>query len=670
MSKYDEIKANSRLISFGNTGARLSDPRATYASILKALEKFRASNRNWDTKDQVEFGRILGDEGIFNINTTNIVGADKDVRVKTGFISQLGFTTEKRIITNVGKEILSISTASSTNEFQISDDSFIYLKQFLKYQQNDFEVLPLLSLIYAIIDFDNELPINFVTYIWAASQTENKIIQDINAYKLNSNFKLLVYKSLLNTENAIKAKENIKDFFDMHKVSNKNEIKELLYSILPHGKGNTFKDKAIALFHDLHSYWINKNKFTKFKKRRYILEKIKPRHKDISSKKPKDYLEALFGTSNFNKATDWDKVILFFEDTELISAKDEESFVLQFHLLYMFIKKLSICEEYRDLNIRHLKLLDIFIFEHDKIKLDLLFWYLFKSVKRELLKVKPLPQDGYIVNLEANQKKLGDIYSFLSISAAKLSAQIEADFPDVKELGLKKFVLRKKEERLLNLVNRVFTKENIIAIFTYLNPRNDQKVRDLIKGWYQEYDATIPALFEYLLGISFYWLSHKLVKISDVLNLNLDANLLPKTHAAGGGADMIVHIQSKAYLIEATLSDSDKQRQMEAEPVPRHLANYILDENPNSMALFIAGKFDPNNLVVLRNYKFSPWYNPDGRRIDSMDILPLSVSNIIYLLKTGVDFKTLENRFELVLNSDTKDGFNWYNNEVNPMFSE
>ena len=72
---------------------------------------------------------------------------------------------------------------------------------------------------------------------------------------------------------------------------------------------------------------------------------------------------------------------------------------------------------------------------------------------------------------------------------------------------------------MLNLVNTVFTKEKLIAIFENIYPRNDKKIRELIKEWYQDYEATIPALFEYLLGIAFYWLFQKQVRISDILNL-------------------------------------------------------------------------------------------------------------------------------------------------------
>ena len=667
MSEYKKITSNSGLISLGNTGARLSDPRATYVKILNALVDFRRHN-NWEISDQKMFAQPLRELG-FEIKETNKVGPDKDVRVKTGFISQLGFTTEDRIITNTGKELLTNSISFNTNEFEISNESFTYLKQFLKYQHNDFEVYPLFSLIYSIIEFNNELPIDFVTYVWSGSQTKKELIDYIKTYKKHSDFKEPVYQSVLNSVNTKIVTKNATHFFATHNIADKKELKELLYAILPHGKGSTFKDKTITLLQDIYLYWFNKEIWNETKKKKFIQDKLKSRHKDISSKKSSYYLESLFNTTVLKKSSDWKKIIAFFENTPLISSEDEENFIVNFHVLYMFIKKLSLCEEYRDLNTRHLKLLDIFIFEYGKLKLDLVFWYLFKSVKDELLKAKPLPQNEYRIKLEYSQTNIGDIYDFLKINVAELSKQIATDFPEVKKLGLQNFALKKKEERLLELINTVFTKENIIKIFENINPRKDDQIRKLIKDWYQDYEATIPALFEYLLGISFYWLSEKQIKISDILHSGLDANLLPKTHTGGGQADIVVRCKDKDYLIEATLSDNDGQRKMEAEPVPRHLAKHILEVNPNSLALFVAGQLDPNNLVVLRNYKFSTWYISDGNCVETMSILPLSVSNMIYLLKNENNFTKLENKFDTVLNSDTKDGFKWYTNEVNPIFS-
>ena len=215
MSEYKIITANSGLISFGNTGSRLGDPRATYVNIITALVECRKQNKNWETKDQAKFGELLGELGIFDIKTDNKVSSDKDVRLKTGFISQLGFTTDEQIITNTGKELLQNSSSFATNEFEISNESFTYLKQFLKYQQSDFEVLPLLSLIYAIIDFGNELPVDFITYVWSGSQTRKELIQNIKTYKKHSDYKETVYQSVANSENTELAKKNAERFFPL-----------------------------------------------------------------------------------------------------------------------------------------------------------------------------------------------------------------------------------------------------------------------------------------------------------------------------------------------------------------------------------------------------------------------------------------------------------------------
>ena len=157
------------------------------------------------------------------------------------------------------------------------------------------------------------------------------------------------------------------------------------------------------------------------------------------------------------------------------------------------------------------------------------------------------------------------------------------------------------------------------------------------------------------------------MKISDIIDFSLDANLLPKTHMAGGRADIIIPLKHRHYIIEATLSENDGQRKMEAEPVPRHLGKYMLEQHPKTFSLFVAGKLDPNNLVVLRNYKFSPWYY-GNKNIDEMSILPLSIENMIYILKKETNFKRFETKIEKLLNSKNKNGFQWYTDEINPIF--
>lgn len=668
MSLYKKINTNSYIISLGNTGARFSDPRSRYYEVLEVLEIFKKQYQEWSIAHQLLFAEVLIKQGIFDIKKDNVVSADKDVRLKTSFLAQIGFTNNNRDITPVGRELIACTQQLSINDFELATDSFLYLKQFLKYQQEGFELKPLLSLIYCCIAFDNALPIDFLTYVWAGARTEEELLAYISYYKLHNSYKEAVYQSVRASATTLIASQNIDIFFSEYTFANTQATKELLYELLPHGKGNTFKKKAVQLFYDLYLYWQNKDCWQQEEKITYIETKLKARYKDISSKKPQYYLEALFATETLTKKSDWQAIIQFFEHTTLMRANDEKAFLEAYHVLYMYIKKLSICEEYRDLNIRHLKLLDIFVFGNDIIQLDIIFWYLFREVKEDLLKQTAVGDDTYRVFLETSQSTLGDIYPFLAVKVATIVSHIAVDYPEIQEIGLKNFTNKKKEERLEQLIQKVFTREHIVKLLEQLYPRRDDQVRRYIKELYQEYEATIPALFEYLLAISFYWLSEQQISISDILTPNLDANLLPKTHTAGGQADIILRHKNKDYLIEATLSDNDNQRKMEAEPVPRHLAKHILEVNANSIALFVAGQLDPNNLVVLRNYKFSTWYANVNNKVEGMNILPLTIANMIFLLKRTISFEEIDNQFDILLNSPTKDGYQWYINEVNPTF--
>jgi len=668
---YTKITANSGLISLGNTGARLSDSRTKYLEILSSLKEFRLYNFNWAKSDQEQFAELLGKNNVFEIRTDTAVGSAKDTRCKTSFLDSFGFTTEAKIISDSGNELLRLREESENiiNEFDLSLDSFVHLKQFLKYQHKNFELLPILSLIYCCLEFENDLPLDFFTFIWSKSSTKDELKQKIKEFKASGDIQQLVYLDCLNSDATEIIKKNCEEFFKAYTLEDKTEFTTLMYANLQGGKGDSYKDKTISLFFDFYQYWQNKNDWNKTRKKTFIKEFLKTRHKDVRlSKGLSYYRKSLFNDDKLSNDSDWVSIIEFFEESPLIQSDSETNFIIHFQVLYSYFGHINNCLEYNDLNIRHLKLLDIFIFEFDSIKLDLLFQYLFKPIKNKLLGVPILEKEEYRNNLETNHKTLGDIYDFLRIEPTELIETIAIDFPEIENIGIKNFAYKKKEERLTKLVEKVFTKENIATLFEAMYPRNDAQVRKLIKEWYSDYDATIPALFEYLLGISFYWISDKEINITEVLDSGLDANLLPKTHAGGGKADIVVKSLARHYLIEATLSEKDGQRKMEAEPVPRHLARHILDGNKNSLALFVAGELDPNNLVILRAYKFLKWYGKE-MDVESMDILPLSIKNMIYLLKENLGFEEFEDKINTLLESETTDGKVWYEQEINREFN-
>ena len=197
---YTQISSSSGLISVGNTSARLSDSRLVYPQILESLNEFRRTNTGWERGkggDQEQFAVLLGENDIFKISTNTVVGSAKDARAKTGFLSDLGLTNSNRILSDVGQELLRLNSKDKIeiNEFDLSEESFIYLKQLLKYQQPGFEVKPILSLIYSILDFDNNLPIDFLTFIWSSSTTKEGLVHSLAEYKDTRDIKQVLYKN-------------------------------------------------------------------------------------------------------------------------------------------------------------------------------------------------------------------------------------------------------------------------------------------------------------------------------------------------------------------------------------------------------------------------------------------------------------------------------------------
>ncbi|MBL32161.1 MAG: hypothetical protein CMP62_05520 [Flavobacteriales bacterium] len=669
--EYIKIPTSSNVISLGNTGMRVKDPRLTYFKILESLKEFRKFNKDWKEKDQKEFVGYLSE--FINFNEEAVLGSAKDVRLKVAFLSQLGLVDAKKVITHRGKELLELSNQNNdTQEFNIGYDSFLYIKQFLKFQEKEWTIFPLLSLIYCCLEFENNLPNDVFSFVWPISSSKEELISNIMKYKETKNYKEVI--SLSSERYVLDVKKNIKTFLQSHNTFDSSDaFNEMMYANLPHGRGPGFKPKVLTLYQDFKYYWSHKNRWPDEEKIRFINKKLKSRYRCLCASTADLYQTTLFSQTDFSKNADWNSLVNHFEQIDLISSKDESEFILNFHILFMYIKKYTICEEYRDLNMRQLDLTELFIVEHDTISLDILFNYFFDSVKDKLLDELPLPKKEYKAKLIANHLNLGDVYSFLNLDRQALMSKILACEPEAKRFtSLKDFGKQKKENRLKKLVAKVFSPQRIITLLELMSPRQDDQIREEIEKWYNKsYEASIPALFEYILTLSFYLIFEKSFKIGEALNAKLDANLLPKSHAPGGGADIEIKTKNKHYLIEATLSDNNNQKQMEAEPVPRHLAHYIKKNSiVDTVAIFVAPKLDPNNLVVLRNYIFSNWYNSKGDSIaESMNILPLTIHNIIYLLKKKPNFEELENRIDKVLKSAEKDGKIWYESVVNKEFS-
>ena len=193
-------------------------------------------------------------------------------------------------------------------------------------------------------------------------------------------------------------------------------------------------------------------------------------------------------------------------------------------------------------------------------------------------------------------------------------------------------------------------------LLSFIAERADDETQKLVTD-----NADIPTIFEYVLGILWYKISNRQGKILDYMKLSLDVDLLPKTHAAGGEADIVYEYPKSAVypahslLLEATLTDRTNQRRMEMEPVSRHLGNHLLrTHNLSSYCVFATNELNINVVSDFRGRKNQPYYDTadENNFIEGMKIIPLQIEDLKKIIKNRIGYEKLYQIFEAAFRSE------------------
>lgn len=235
-----------------------------------------------------------------------------------------------------------------------------------------------------------------------------------------------------------------------------------------------------------------------------------------------------------------------------------------------------------------------------------------------------------------------------------INHEFNLNLTSLKDAG--KLLEHQRYIRLNHLIDSKFTDDKILNILNLIATRNDNETQKLVTD-----NADIPTIFEYVLGILWYKISHRQGKILDYMKLSLDIDLLPKTHATGGEADIIYEYEENpAYpahslLIEATLTDRTNQRRMEMEPVSRHLGNHILKtKNYHSYCVFATNELNINVVSDFRGRKNQRYYDTtdDNNFIDGMKIIPLQIDDLKNILEKKIWYEKLYQIFDIAFRSE------------------
>lgn len=643
--------------SLGTTSFRMVEFNRKIEEQLNLLNQFwhipEYANENWSSNNAIQtaYYNFIREQGF--IEEKDAPRKDKDARQKTSGLVDLGIIDDERRLTDAGRALLAIAESgdfSKDNLLHIPADSFIYFKQLLKLsiQFDDTVVRPYMILAYALSEL-GEISKDEFTYLLplAISQekTEN-IVDSIHAIRCGETTIDDVIVATISQMANYRAAEEL--FLTSSCVDEK-----LIQEIGMNRKSRSYDKPYLKLYNALYSFRSTGDDCV-------IRELIKS-VKQISGRAQIYWKQYLFNTPLTSKieregASTVNRIPLF-ETTDEVSFRKEF-----FRLLHLFKAK-SLLDDYYDLNKRYFKTSDTVLFQDDKVKFDIIPNCYFALTKDNLLDIAFAKDDNL-----SSDCGLYEISANLVVTQEQIFHKAEEIYGvQVHNLiDIQNFVDQERYERFNRIIDSRFTDEALINLMTMFENRNDADIQAIVTN-----NADVPTIFEYVLAIVWYKVSGRQGNVLEYMNLSLDADLLPITHAAGGHEDITYKYATTAeypahtLLIEMTLASKTNQRRMEMEPVSRHLGDYMLAHSDEETYCLFATTFLHVNVTSdFRSRKTTPYYSMDGSEfVDGMKIIPFQTSEIKTIIQKHITYAQLYPIFEQAYQSNVAPNM-WYQREI------
>ena len=588
------------------------------------------SDWNWNNELQEKYYDFMKDKKFVAGDAKR---KDKDAREKTSGLVDIGLITDDRLITEAGRELLSLASNGNfkiNNLFNINSDSFVYLRQLLKtsIDVNGSMVRPFIITVKCLTELGYLSYDEFTYFVPLIKDEESakEIISDIKLYR-ESKIELdeIIYKRLIQMPNYQLAKETIVT----------SDIDEDLICLIGMNRKSRSYDKSYyKLYENIKNIFIDGGN---------DYESLLKSAKEINQKPGILWRNLIFKTTNIGVIRKHGASSIN-NQCPFLNCKSEQDLKETFFKYLHVFKAKATLSDYFDLNRRYFNITDTIIFEDSMIKLDMIPKYFFKEIMDNLYKDAFKKDDNLQINV-----KLETISSAFEIDINKVYESLS------KDLGITltspeqaaTYVNDERYRRFNEMIDKRFSDSVLIELLNCFENRNDKRIEELVTD-----EATIPTIFEYILGIIWYKVSERQGNILDFMQLSLEANLLPKTHAAGGYADIIYEYEAclaypkHALLLEATLADGTNQRRMEMEPVSRHLGDYrIRFNNPFDYSLFVSTYLDKNVISDFRYRKIIP-YTRDEETITGMKIISMDTDSLKKIIENNIKYKYLYEVFD------------------------
>lgn len=571
------------------TWNRLPISSAQYEFYIQALEKssdvFKDHKKYDEFQDAInsisELNQSFSSNDftkLFNPKYSDLVKSlDVNIEARsrhyTSNLVKLGFADEKRNITDIGYQLLYPEKLIKDNIEEIlplNITNIVYLRQLLKLKifskDKDRFYSPFLLAIYLLLKNDRISEGDFFDFEQASSpysslenlgsseeieiptelKTDNKITQD-------------VFEKYFKNQKSTTAVNVYYTYYD------------LLYTFIK-SESKTVLDKLLTFYEE------NKDQL----------------------KKAFNYGSNIFKT----KRGDRPDVITFKENHKDLFT---ENFNSNFYKNYFKSKKYDGLREYSDTTRRIFKASGIISFDNGYVELA------YKEITKTIFDEEIIKNNIFGVsniqfyNSYENEENcifykdlsVVEILSYSETKVNEIKAKIQKEFGGKSLETIPAILSDKRSQEFNQFILQNYPIEKVKKLLgMFINRENDKEIKDIVCP-----DASVPTIYEYIVGIAWFYFSNQKIDLLHSLNLTLSANFEPLTHAGGGQGDIVIYEKDKVVMLEATLMNASSQKRGEWEPVLRHSANLKIQEEMNKtgrfvITFFIADELDYNTINI------------------------------------------------------------------------
>lgn len=243
-----------------------------------------------------------------------------------------------------------------------------------------------------------------------------------------------------------------------------------------------------------------------------------------------------------------------------------------------------------------------------------------------------------------NVTSLSQILEYYEEETKQVEDNIQKEFPGVTIEEIPVIVADKRRKEFADFVDKNYPAEKVKEILGLFSDRsNDKRIKDTVSP-----DATVPTIYEYVVGIAWYYFSGKRIDILSSYNLTLSANFEPLVHAGGGQGDIVIYEDDKVVMLEATLMNASSQKRGEWEPVLRHSINLKVEEESANTgrevtSFFIADNFDYNTINIWKAVAAVPLQSSidKDKFTDNVVIMPVNTEELITLIDKSTEYNAI-----------------------------